>query len=131
MIVNGVSLRAKPGALEAVREVMERIDARREALDYCRITANIEGASEEAVAAKVHEQPEAAGLHGPTVARVFASDGGSWYSVTVFARRENLSRVVDHFRAIGGVSVTVSQADYVFAQESTSYRALLTALDRR
>lgn len=131
MIVNGASMRAKPDALEGVREVLERIDARREARDYCRITANIEGASEEAVAAKVHERPEAAGLHGPTVARVFAADGGSWYAVTVFARRDDLALVVDHFRAIGGASVTVSQADYVFAQENTSYRQLLATLGPR
>ena len=108
--------------------MVERIEAHQNAGDYYRITANVEGASEEAVAAKVLDRPEAAGLQGPTVARVFAPDGGQWHAVTVFVSKAHLGVVVDHFRAIGGVSVTVSEADYVFGHESHAYASLLAAL---
>ena len=128
MIGNRDTLRSRPDALDATREIMERIEGRRQADAYCRVTANIEGASEEAVAARVLERPEAAGLQGPTVARVYTSGAGSWYAVTMFVERHNLSTVVDYLRAIGGASVTVSQADYVFGQESAAYRELLANL---
>lgn len=130
LIGNRDALRSKPEVLEAAREVLERIEARRQADAYCRVTANVEGASEEAVAARVLERPEAAGLQGPTVARVFTSGAGSWYAVTAFIERDRLSMVVDYLRAIGGVSVTVSQADYVFGQKSAAYHDLLANLGR-
>ena len=128
LVGNTRSLRACANVLEAAREVIERIEAHANAGGFQRVTANVEGVSEEAVAAKVLERPEAAGLHGPTVARVFAPDGGQWHAVTVFVRKADLSTVVDHFRAIGGVSVTVSEAAYVFQQESRAYAGLLAAL---
>ncbi len=128
LIGNRRLLKAHPEKLEATREVVERIEAHQNAGGYYRITANVQGESEEAVAAKVLERPETAGLQGPTVARVFAPDGRPWHAVTVFVSKADLGAVVDHFRAIGGVSVTVSQADYVFGQESRAYHDLLTAL---
>ena len=50
------------------------------------------------------------------------------FSVTVYVRRSDLTAVVDHFRSIGGASVTVSSADYVFGGESAAYAALLREL---
>jgi ATP phosphoribosyltransferase len=131
LIGNSRSLKAQPGKLAASREIVERIEASKNASGYYRVTANVEGPSEEVVAEKVMERPQAAGLQGPTVARVFAPDGRRWYAVTVFVSKADLGVVVDHFRAVGGVSVTVSQADYVFPQESAGYRSLLAALGLR
>ena len=128
LIGNRRLLRGHPERLFAAREVIERIEAHLTAGGYLRITANVEGESEEAVAAKVLERPETAGLQGPTVARVFSPDGRPWHSVTVYASRADLTKVVDHFRTIGGVSVTVSDASYVFGQESVAYARLLAAL---
>ena len=130
-VVNLRALAAGPAALEAAREIVERVEAHRRAEGYLRVTANIEGASEAAVAAKVLERGEAAGLRGPTVSPVFTADGGSWHAVTVLAHRANLTAIVDHFRAIGGASVTISEAGYVFGQESGAYRRLLAAMERR
>ena len=96
--------------------------------DLLRVTSNIEGSSEEAVAARVLERGEAAGLQGPTVSRVYSQSAGNWYSVTVFVRKEQVALVVDYFRAIGGTSVSVSGVSYVFGAESESYRALLADL---
>jgi ATP phosphoribosyltransferase len=128
LIGNRRLLREHPERLHAAREIIERIEARRDASGYLRITGNVEGESEEAVAAKVLERPEAAGLQGPTVSRVYGPDGRRWHSVTVFVNRADLTKVVDHFRAIGGVSVTVSEASYVFGQESAAYARLLAEL---
>ena len=130
LVGNRTSLREHPERLDVARELIERIEAHQTAGGYLRITANVEGESEEAIAAKLLERPETAGLQGPTVARVFAPDGRRWYSVTIYVSRGNLSRVVGHFRAIGGSSVTVSEATYVFGQESPAFQALLDGLGR-
>ena len=127
-IANRRSLAQNPAALETVRQLIERIEARRQADDLLRVTSNIEGSSEEAVAARVLERGEAAGLQGPTVSRVYSQSAGNWYSVTVFVRKEQVAPVVDYFRAIGGTSVSVSGVSYVFGAESESYRALLAEL---
>jgi len=131
LVGNRTALRAHPERLEAAREVIERIEAHQNAGGYFQVTANVEGATEEAVAAKVLECAEARGLQGPTVARVIARQGGNWYAVTVFIRKRDLTKVVDHLRAIGGASVTATDASYVFRDESKAYRELLTQLGIR
>ena len=128
LIGNRTLLKSHPERLARAREVIERIEAHQAAAQYARVAANIQGKSEEEVAAKVLDRPEAAGLHGPTVARVYSPDGKTWFSVTVYVRRSDLSAVVDHFRSVGGASVTVSSADYVFGAESAAYAALLREL---
>lgn len=128
LIANRRLLREHRDRLETAREVIERIEASQIAGDYSRVTANIAGGSEEAVAAKVLERQEAVGLHGPTIARVYAPDDRRLYSVTVFVPKRDLRAVVDYLRSVGGASVTVSDAGYVFAQESSAYVRLLGAL---
>jgi ATP phosphoribosyltransferase len=128
LIANKRLLREHPERLEGAREIIERIEAYRRAGGFLRLTANIEGVSEEAVAARVLERPECSGLQGPTVSRVYSGAGGNWYAVTVYVSKSSLVDVVDFFRAIGGSSVTVSEAGYVFGQDSTIYRRLLTGL---
>ena len=128
LIGNRRLLRENPERLESAREIIERIEAHRYAGGFQRISANIEGESEEAVAAKVLKRPECAGLQGPTIARVYAHDGRKWFSVTVFVSNVSLTGIVDFFREVGGVSVTVSEASYVFGQKSTSYAKLLVEL---
>lgn len=128
LIGNKKLLRENPERLEGAREIIERIEAHRNAGGFQRISANIEGESEDAVAAKVLERPECAGLQGPTIARVYTADGRKWFSVTVFVQKVSLTSLVNFFRSIGGVSVTVSEASYVFGQESSSYARLLSEL---
>ena len=128
LVGNRTLLKRHAGRLSIAREIIERIEAHQAAAGYVRAAANVEGRSEEEVAAKVLERPETAGLHGPTIARVYAPDGRTFFSVTVYVRRSDLTAVVDHFRSIGGASVTVSSADYVFGGESAAYAALLREL---
>jgi len=129
LIANKRLLQEHPERLEGTREIIERIEAYRRAGGFLRLTANIEGDSKEAIAARVLERPECAGLQGPTVSRVFSGNGGKWYSVTVYVSKPSLVGVVDFFRAIGGSSVTVSEAGYVFGQDSAIYAQLLANLD--
>jgi ATP phosphoribosyltransferase len=128
LVGNRRLLREYPDRLEIARDVIERIEAHQNAGGYLGVTANIQGGSEDEVAAKILDRPEAAGLQGPTISRVYPPDHGKWFAVTVFVHKRNLTPVVEHFRSIGGASVTVSKADYVFHQESTSYAALLAEL---
>ncbi|MEX2431218.1 MAG: ATP phosphoribosyltransferase [Dehalococcoidia bacterium] len=128
LIGNRRSFRQHAARLEAARDVIERIEAHQNAGGYLRVTANVQGLSEEEVAAKVLERPEAAGLQGPTLSRVYSADGAVWFAITVFVHKGNLTPVIEHFRAIGGGSVTVSQAEYVFHHESSAYASLLSEL---
>ena len=128
LVGNRALLKQHPVRLAIAREIIDRIEAHQAAASYARVAANVEGRTEEEVAAKVLDRPETAGLHGPTVARVYSPDGKTWFSVTVYVRRSDLTAVVDHFRAVGGASVTVSSAEYVFGQESAAYATLLREL---
>ena len=128
LVGNRALLQRHAERLAIAREVIERIEAHLSAASYARVTANVQGKTEEEVAARVLDRPEAAGLHGPTVARVYSPDGKPWHSVTVYVLKSDLTAVVDHFRGIGGASVTVSNADYVFGAESTAYAGLLREL---
>jgi ATP phosphoribosyltransferase len=114
--------------LELTREVLERMEAYLNAGDYCRVTANIKGLSEELVSAQVLERPDLAGLQGPTISRVFAADGSQGYAVTVLVPKRRLTIAVDHFRSIGASSVSVSDTEYIFHQESRIYSSLLAVL---
>ena len=129
LIANRPSLQTRPDRLQQTREIVERIEANQIAAGYARVTANIEGESEDAVAARVMQRQEATGLTGPTVARVHSPDGRNHYSVTVFTAKRDLMSVVDHLRSVGGSSVTVSGTEYVFRQTSAAYERLLEALE--
>ena len=128
LIANRRTLCDHPGRLETAREIIERIEASQAASAYSRLTANIEGESEQAVAAKVLELPEASGISGPTISPVYSRDGRQVYSVTVSIPQRDLTAAVDHFRSIGGASVSVSSTEFLFREESTIYARLLDAL---
>ena len=116
--------------LETARGILERIEAYLNAGDYYRVTVNIWGDSPEAVAEQVLERPEVAGLHGPTVARVYSPDDTPWFAVTVMVHKDRLMAAVDHFRSIGGSTVSVSQANYLYQHQCEAYQRLLEALEK-
>ena len=130
IIGNGRRLAEEPGALRETRILLEQAEAHLRARDFFSITANILGSSPEDVAEQVTRRPEVSGLKGPTIARVYSEDEGSWFAVTLVVPRERLLEAVDHLREIGAGSVTVSQAHYVFQDRCNSYQSLLQALGR-
>jgi ATP phosphoribosyltransferase len=110
--------------------LLEHIEAYLRARDFFSITANMRGDSPEDVAAHVTQRPEVSGLKGPTVSRVYSDDAGTWYAVTMVVPRDRLMMAVEHLRRIGGGSVTVFQAHYVFQDQCKAYQDLLRALCR-
>ena len=74
---------------------------------------------------------ELAGIHGPTISRVYSDDGKTWFGVQIVVRRKDLIRVVDHLRALGGSGITVNEAAYVFRSECESFDSLQAALAER
>ena len=74
------------------------------------------------------EKPDLAGIQGPTISKVYSSDGKMWFGVQAVVRKDDLVRAVDHFRALGGSGITVNEATYVFRAECESFEALKKAL---
>lgn len=133
LIGNLPALRRDHEALETTKRLLEMIEANMRARDYFSVTANIRGETPELVAERVISQPEAAGMRGPTVAKVYSRYGQEqdWFAVTVVVRKHNLLQAVDHLRHIGATSVTVSPPHYVFEGESQAYVQLLQSLEGR
>jgi ATP phosphoribosyltransferase len=132
LIGNRQALRASEGKRQALRGVMELIEARLRARHLRRITANIRGASEEAVAHHVIAQLETAGAQGPTISRVYpkhAPLAESWFAVTIQVQQDLLQRAIDHLRRAGAAGISVHTPDYLFEAESWSFKAALHALE--
>ena len=131
LIGNGRRLGDDPEKLAITREILERVEAYIRARDFQRLSANIQGESEEEVAAMVMRERELAGIHGPTISRVYSDDGKMWFGVQLVVQRKDMIRVVDHLRALGGSGITVNEAAYVFRSECESFDALVAALAER
>jgi ATP phosphoribosyltransferase len=135
LIGNLRRLRDCPPVLDTARVLLEVIDAALNGRNYYQLSANIRGASAEAVAHAVAASPVTRGLQGPTVAPIYASntpesDDGQWYSATITVRSANLIDAVAHLRSIGGTQTTVVPVRYVFMPQSSSYQRLLELLKR-
>ena len=117
---------------ETLRLVLELIEGRLNANDGYSVTANVRGETEEAVISAILRHPEIAGLHGPTIARVYSKDGQPtvWHAVTVVVQRSNLMKAVEELRGIGAGGITASPAAYVFRDRSPSFDAFLEAAQR-
>ncbi|MSQ26680.1 MAG: ATP phosphoribosyltransferase [Dehalococcoidia bacterium] len=126
------ALRRDPDAMATTKAILERMEACLRARDYFTVTANIRGESAEAVGMFVMNEPDVAGMQGPTVSKVYSrhEDGMEWYATTVVVRKDKLLRAVEHLRGVGGSGLTVSSPNYVFGAASEAYQRLLGALDR-
>lgn len=131
LIGNSRLLGDDPEKLAVTREILERVEAYIRARDFQRLSANIQGESEEEVAEMVMRERELAGIHGPTISRVYSDDGKMWFGVQLVVQRKDMIRVVDHLRALGGSGITVNEAAYVFRSECESFDALVAALAER
>ena len=130
LIGNRERLRASAPKREALRQVLEFVEASQRARPYSTLTANIQGESAAAVAAKLAAFPEVSGLLGPTVARVFPSDerDAAWFAVTIQVKSRDMLSAVARLRQAGCASVSVAAPQYLFASECELYRRLLKTL---
>lgn len=110
--------------LALARSLTDIIEAHLFARGFYSITANIEGESAEDVAKYVLTHADISGLQGPTISKVYTPDTASWFAVTVIVEQSRLVSAVDQFRKAGGISVTVSQPNYVFSSSRNPYGRL-------
>jgi ATP phosphoribosyltransferase len=127
------TLRNDASKLELVRQLLELIEARRRGRLFYSLTANLPGASLEAVGRDVTARVELAGLQGPTIAPVWSKfavtgAGPEWYAVNVVVPQEELLPAIDHLRRIGAVSISTVQVQHVFHAQSDAYVRLCAAL---
>ena len=130
LIGNLKSLDRDDAGLEAVRQILERLEARVAAQEFQWIIANIEGESAEAVARRVNADTRYSGLQGPTVAPVFSKSGGTWYSVQVVVPKRDLIPAIDYMRTLGASGITVNDPAYVFETPCQAYAELRNKLGR-
>ena len=120
LISNKSALAADRAKLDGGRVLVEMVEAYLHAQEFYSVTANMRGETPEELARYVLEQADIAGLRGPTISKVYASDSDGWFSVTVVVGKATLITAVDQLRSAGGDSVTVSQPSYVFRSESAA-----------
>jgi ATP phosphoribosyltransferase len=128
MIANMDLLRADSHKQQLTQLILDSIEAYLEAKNYTSITANMPGASADDLGRKLMASSELAGLHGPTVAKVYTQSAESWYAVTVVVRESNWRQAVSHLRSLGGTDITVFAPKYIFGSESYHSRQLTTQL---
>ncbi len=121
LLANMELLAANPGARELARGMTEVMEAHMRAGPYYRLTANVQGASAEAVSATILARPTLAGLRGPTVARVYNVEEIGWFSVSLLIKKDQLLEAVDHLRDCGAEDVAASQLSYLFDSHSHAF----------
>ena len=124
LLANTELLEHSPGARELARGLTEMMEAHLRAEPYYRLSANVQGASADAVGAMILGRPALAGLRGPTVARVYGIEEEGRFSVSLLVKKDRLLEAVDHLRACGAEDVAASQLSYLFDARSHAYDAL-------
>ena len=124
LIANPMELAMSGKALGLARSLAETMESYLRAQPYYRLTANVQGASEQQVSATILTRPQLAGLRGPTIARVYNLEEQDWYSVSLLVKKDMLLEAVEHLRDAGALDIAASQLSYLFDGGSKSFRQL-------
>ena len=124
LIGNRRLLRENNGKLDIAKSLVDVVEAYLQSRNYFSVTANMRGETPEDVGRYILEQTDISGLRGPTISKVFTSDGQSWFAVTIIVEQDKLLGVVGSLRKLGGSSVTVSHPNYVFHSECKAHKRL-------
>ena len=124
LIANPIELSMSDRALSLARSLAETMESYLRAQPYYRLTANVQGASEQQVSATILARPQLAGLRGPTIARVYNLEEQDWYSVSLLVKKDMLLEAVEHLRDAGALDIAASQLSYLFDGGSKSFRQL-------
>jgi len=141
LVASRNALLHREGALEVVRDMIERLEAHLRAEGQFVITANMRGSSPEDVASKLAAGgPLLAGLQGPTIGSIYNTHAGvgsgdlkkpspgEFFSATMCVPRNQIYQAVKQLRNAGGSGVLVSPLTYIFDEEPPRWRKLLTRL---
>jgi ATP phosphoribosyltransferase len=131
LIAGRQALQQDTAKLEALRTVLELIEARRRGRGYAQLIANVPGSSAAAVAARVTESEDLGGLQGPTVAPVYPRGGevaADWFAVSLIIAADRILPAVAHLRSLGSTGIVVVPLQYAFTEQSDTYQRLLEAL---
>ncbi|MBZ0308638.1 MAG: ATP phosphoribosyltransferase, partial [Anaerolineae bacterium] len=100
---------------------------------YYQVVANIRGTNPESVAQLVASHAVTRGLQGPTIAPIYAANGGGtdnqWYTATIIVESKHLLPAVEHLRSIGGTQTIVSPVRYIFLENSPTFMRLQSVLN--
>ncbi|XP_047337363.1 ATP phosphoribosyltransferase 2, chloroplastic-like [Impatiens glandulifera] len=132
LVASRKSLVQRKGVLDAVHEILERLEAHLKAEGQFTVVANMRGSSAEEVAERILSQTSLSGLQGPTISPVFCKRNGKvsadYYAIVICVPKKSLYQSVQQLRAIGGSGVLVSPLTYIFDEETPRWRELLTNL---
>ena len=124
LIANPLQLAMSDRCLSLARSMAELMESHLRAEPFYRLTANVQGDSEEQVSATILARPQLAGLQGPTIAKVYNVEAQGWYSVSLLVKKDHLLEAVDHLRDSGGVDIAASQLSYLFDGRSRAFEQL-------
>ena len=136
LVASKRALREVDGALEVVKEMLERFEAHLRAKEQYSVVANMRGRSAEEVAAHMIANG-IGGFQGPTVSPVYTAGTGdassgqavkAFYAITICVNKKNLYSTMKKLRTLGGSAVLVSPMTYIFDEEPLRYRELLDEL---
>ena len=133
LVASRTALLERPGTLEIIHEMLERLEAHLRADGLFMVTANVRGASAEEVATKLATSGGQLlkGLQGPTVSPIYtpSADGspskeGSFYAVSLAVPKTRIYETVKELRKNGGSGVLTFPLTYVFDEEPPRWSAL-------
>ena len=124
IIGNRRLIRKHEDKLAVAKSFVDVIEAYLQSKSYYSVTANMRGETPEDVASYILEQTDISGLRGPTISKVYTTDGLGWFAVTVLVEQDKLLAAVGSLRKLGSSSVTVSNPNYVFHSECKAHERL-------
>jgi|TARA_B100001142_G_scaffold270226_1_gene276211 ATP phosphoribosyltransferase len=136
-VASRTALLNRPGTLEAVHEILERLEAHLRAEGLFMVTANIRGSSAESVAAGLAADGGQLlrGLQGPTISPIYTPSNtgsqmtaGPFYAVSIGVPKSRIYETVKELRKQGGSGVLVFPLTYVFDEEPPRWSALMNNL---
>lgn len=133
LVGNRTALQNNPTLLDAVRILLEHIDASQKGRQYSQITVNIQGSDPQEIAQKVTDHPLTCGILGPTIAPIYNPTNSTaiqHQTVTIVVENKHLLGAVDHLRHIGGMHTIVTPVHYIFMQTAPTYTQLLEQLQK-
>eukprot|EP00958_Prasinococcus_capsulatus_P018545 scaffold2175_cov381-Prasinococcus_capsulatus_cf.AAC.20 len=139
LVANREALLNRPGLLDVVKEMLERLEAHLSAKDEYEVTANIKADSSATVARSLKDAG-LFGLDGPTISLVYTEsilesgksfeeyEGEKMFAVDLIVPKKQLYDSVKGLRALGGSGVLVKPLTYIFDEEPERWPKLLEEL---